>query len=100
MSETQWKSRPHFHYSHLNLRRNPFGEASTEERIPLAVANIEEIRQYFMRPKTAIQLMGEHGRGKTSHLLALKRELQTRHGLAVPYAADAASIVLFSWPKP
>ena len=75
MTECEWKPRPHFPYSHLNLCRNPFGEATTKERITLAVADTDEMRLAFQQPKTAIQLIGKRGRGKTSHLLALKREL-------------------------
>jgi len=85
MLEAPWEPRPYFHYSHLNLRRNPFGEATTEQRIQLAVANMDEIRVLFCRPKSAIQFIGDHGRGKTSHLLALKRELLAKQGLNTPY---------------
>jgi hypothetical protein len=85
VNEREWKPRPHFPYSHLNLCRNPFGEATTQERISLAIADTDEMRRTFRQPKTAIQLVGRHGRGKTSHLLALKRELLAHDGLDAAY---------------
>ena len=61
-------------FAHLNLRFNPFGEADAEERGWLAVVELPELR-----PREVLQLVGDSGRGKTTHLLALR----ARHPEAV-----------------
>jgi len=81
----EWQPRPFYPHSHLNLRHNPFGEASPEERVSLAVSDGGELIELFLRPNSAIQVMGDHGRGKTSKLLALKRALLSEEGLDVEY---------------
>ena len=58
-------------FAHLNLRFNPFGEATPEERAKLAVVDIERFAQRLCAPGFAVQFIGEHGRGKSTHLLAL-----------------------------
>jgi hypothetical protein len=72
-------------FTHLNLQRNPFGEPPPGERTALVVADVEALADQLMRPGKAIQLMGEHGRGKTSRLLALQSRLSDRLGQPVPY---------------
>lgn len=52
-------------FAHLNLRWNPFGEPSAEDRVHLAVIDFPEIH-----PGKVIQFIGESGHGKTTHLLA------------------------------
>jgi hypothetical protein len=62
-------------YAHLNLTRNPFGEASGAERATLAVIDVEhsiELTRRLARPGFAVQVLGDSGRGKTTHLLALR----------------------------
>ena len=58
-------------YSHLNLKINPFGELNREQRARVAVVDIEGLRDALMEPGTAIQFEGNHGHGKSTHLLAL-----------------------------
>ena len=58
-----------------NLRRNPFGELTREERVELAVVDVESIGDQVSRPHTAVQLIGGCGRGKTTRLLALARAM-------------------------
>ena len=53
-------------YAHLNLRWNPFGEPSREDRAELAVVELPDLA-----PGDALQFLGESGRGKSTHLLAL-----------------------------
>jgi energy-coupling factor transporter ATP-binding protein EcfA2 len=53
-------------FSHLNLRVNPFGEASVEDRSRLAVVDAEALAEGEI-----VQFIGDSGRGKTTHLLAL-----------------------------
>lgn len=72
-------------YRHLNLRRNPFGVPSTRDRAQLIVADVSQLADQMLQPKTAIQLMGNHGRGKSSRLFALQRELADRLNQPVPF---------------
>lgn len=58
-------------FCHLNLRRNPFGELSPEERIPLAVVEIEQALEHLRQPRSSVQIIGQKGNGKTTHLLAI-----------------------------
>jgi hypothetical protein len=53
-------------FAHLNLRWNPFGEPPLPARSRLAVVDLPE-----MRPWDVVQIVGDSGRGKTTHLLAL-----------------------------
>jgi len=58
-------------YAHLNLRWNPFGAISIEDAPQLAVVDVEAFVDRLQRPGFALQFLGEPGRGKTTHLLAL-----------------------------
>ena len=58
-------------FSHLNLRRNPFGELTAEERTALAIVEIGPALQHLTQPRAAVQFIGEKGYGKTTHLLVL-----------------------------
>ena len=80
-------------FSCLNLRFNPFGELDTEERKQLACVRVADLANYVGSPKTAIQLLGNHGRGKTTHLLALHA-----HFPEIPYF-KIHSGQLISFPK-
>lgn len=59
-------------YSHLNLRRNPFGEFSVEERVALADVDVGQFDALLTDPTAALQFVGEKGYGKTTHLLAIR----------------------------
>lgn len=61
-------------YTHLNLRWNPFGEATPEERAELAHVDIKQFRD-ALQPGCAIELRAEHGRGKSTTLFALRKAL-------------------------
>jgi hypothetical protein len=54
----------------LNLRWNPFSEPNLDERAELAV----QIPDFSLEPKKAILILGEKGRGKTTHLLTLHQK--------------------------
>jgi hypothetical protein len=56
----------------LNLRWNPFGEPSREDRAVLAVTDVE-VWSRWLEGRVALQLLGDSGHGKTTHLLALGR---------------------------
>jgi len=58
-------------YAALNLRFNPFGELSREQRVLLAVVDIGDLPQRLCQPRVAIQFLADHGYGKSTHLLAL-----------------------------
>ena len=63
--------------SELHLRCNPFGELLPEERARVAVGDFEGLARVLAQPGTAIQLRGDCGRGKSSHLFGLRRALPT-----------------------
>ena len=63
-------------FVHLNLRRNPFGELPPEERPRLAVVEVSRwIEPLSGPPGFALQVLGDAGRGKTTHLIALREAL-------------------------
>lgn len=61
-------------FAPLNLRWNPFGEVPPERRGALTVPtlDIEACALRLARPGFAVELLGAEGRGKSSHLLALR----------------------------
>jgi len=59
-------------YEHLNLRYNPFGEVDADRRASLAVADVAGIVRRLKRGRFAVQFLGDRGRGKTTHLLAIR----------------------------
>ena len=59
-------------FVHLNLRFNPFGELPLKYRAELAVIEMTPLLEHLERPRAVLQLIGEKGHGKTTHLLALK----------------------------
>jgi hypothetical protein len=58
-------------FAHLNLRRNPFGSLSRDERVELAVVDLKNLPIALAEPGTAIQFLGPEGHGKTTHLISL-----------------------------
>lgn len=62
-------------YRRFNLRRNPFGELSREERAELAVIDMDRWRTALRTPDSALQFIAPCGHGKTTHLLGLQRWL-------------------------
>ena len=67
-----------------NLFRNPFGELSREERAELAVVELSQWQSYFHDDQTVLQFMGHCGRGKTTHLLAIRRDLPNAEYIYLP----------------
>ena len=57
----------------LNLRWNPFGEPAPEDIAGLAVVDVEAYVDRLRKPGFAVQYLGEAGRGKSTHLMALHR---------------------------
>ena len=62
-------------FAHLNLRRNPFGELPPLERVRVAVVDIACWLPWLSGDRRALQWVGDCGRGKTTHLLALHARL-------------------------
>ena len=71
-------------YSHLNLRRNPFGEFSEEERTVLALVDVDAIITRLNDPHYVVQFIGEKGYGKTTHLLAIRSRLHDAGYVHIP----------------
>ena len=66
-------------YAHLNLRMNPFGELEPRDRARVAVADVGPLLAHLERPRAAVELVGRCGRGKSTHLHALRRALPHAH---------------------
>ena len=64
-------------FAHLNLRYNPFGEVPLSERGSLAVTQLDMDRlvSRLQQPGFVKMFLGDCGRGKTTHLLALREHL-------------------------
>lgn len=59
----------------LNLAFNPFGELTPAQRGAVAVGPFDALAAELRVPKTAVQLRGPCGHGKSSHLHGLARAL-------------------------
>lgn len=66
---------PRSPYHCWNLLRNPFGELTRQERAELAVVDVTMYLAELRAGRTALQFLGDQGRGKTTHLLALRGSL-------------------------
>lgn len=58
-----------------NLQFNPFGELTAHERVQLAVFDPAAVAAELWQGQTAIQFLGDCGRGKTTRLLSLANHL-------------------------
>ncbi|MDP7741580.1 MAG: hypothetical protein QGF67_09080 [Lentisphaeria bacterium] len=58
-------------FAHLNLRFNPFGELEPQTRAELAVVSLEDLPRQLQQQRLAVEFVGPHGHGKSTHLLAL-----------------------------
>lgn len=67
-----------------NLRRNPFGELTRAERVEVAVVDVAAIREKLSEPKTAVQFIGDCGRGKTTRMLVLAASFADAHYVYLP----------------
>ncbi len=87
-------------FAHLNLRWNPFGEASMEDIARLAIVQVEQYVDRLRRPGFALQFMGAPGRGKTTHMLALREYFPQApyfhfaEGAAIPEIPEAPLLFL------
>lgn len=67
-----------------NLRRNPFGELTRQERTELAVVEVSEWVDYLQDDQAILQLIGPCGRGKTTHALAILHALPDAQYIYLP----------------
>lgn len=59
-----------------NLRRNPFGQLTREERGHLAVVDrMQQWLEWLKNTRAAIEFVGPCGHGKSTHLLAIMSQL-------------------------
>lgn len=75
-------------FARLNLRWNPFGEVPERDRGRLAVVDrdLSRVVTRLAAPGFAVELLGDCGRGKSSHLYAIRDALRERFGaLPVTY---------------
>lgn len=70
--------------SHLNLQVNPFGECTVEDRIATATVDCDQWTDWLSTDQHALQFIGDSGRGKSTHLLALSKHFATSHYLYIP----------------
>lgn len=89
-------------YTDLNLRFNPFGRLTPEEEATVALPDLDQVvyARRLRQPGTAIQFLGPSGRGKTTHLLALRRHfpgapyIHIARGEAIPRIPAARILFL------
>jgi hypothetical protein len=71
-------------WARCNLRRNPFGELTPDERAEVAVVDVDRMVRHVARPRSAVQLIGDCGRGKTTRMLALWKQNHTASYVYLP----------------
>ncbi len=76
-------------FAALNLWRNPFGEVSRDERAGLA-----EVDLALPSPGEVLQIIGEAGHGKSTHLLALAARLYEAEYEYVPLGSTGLLAVI------
>ncbi|TWT94635.1 hypothetical protein [Stieleria varia] len=75
LTSNRWIGAPAQRWASHNLSRNPFGELTRQERIELAVVDVQAVAQFISQPRRAYQFIGECGRGKTTRMLAITRHI-------------------------
>ncbi len=85
-----------------NLRRNPFGELTRDERVSLAVTDVvqwsETLQQAMLEcQRVAIQFIGRAGRGKTTRMLALASNFPE---CSYTYVAEDEPCPAIPWGRP
>ena len=71
-------------YHRYNLRRNPFGELTREERADLAVVDVGDWLKFLADDRSVLQFIGPCGHGKTTHLLAIERAIRKAEYVYLP----------------
>ncbi len=75
-----------------NLSRNPFGELTRQERAEVAVVDVSGIAALVQNDFSAVQLIGQCGRGKTTRMLALHHGLPDSTYAYLPQDGPCPSI--------
>jgi hypothetical protein len=75
-------------FEHLNLRRNPFGELSAEVRTQLAIvelkAALDHLQSGYRKRPPVLQVIGDKGFGKTTHLLSIATHFPSASYIHIP----------------
>lgn len=75
-------------WTQSNLYRNPFGELTSEQRVEVAVVDIDSIiklvAQSDFHDPVAVQFIGRCGRGKTTRMLSLANRLDESSYTYIP----------------
>jgi hypothetical protein len=82
-------------FSHLNLRKNPFGELSVCERVQIAYVDLEAALEHLKRKDkhgrgAVLQVVGEKGFGKSTHLLSIAARLPDAAYVYLPEDSKAS----------
>lgn len=77
MSDTSSSLEHWLPWAKCNLCRNPFGELTPDERADVAIVDLDPIARRVAQPRSAVQLIAECGRGKTTRMLALWKSIRT-----------------------
>lgn len=79
---------PIIRFPHLNLWRNPFGEFDRQHRAVVACCDVSDELRWLQETcgagQRVIEFIGPSGYGKTTHLLALMRQLPGSQYIYVP----------------
>lgn len=73
-SVSQYNKNCMLSFASLNLRFNPFGELTQNQRFHLFQGSGSQLISHFKKENTAVQIFGPSGSGKTSHLITLMGE--------------------------
>ena len=80
-------------FARFNLRCNPFGELTRDERAVVAVVEADRWLEWLQKETwRAVQFIGPCGRGKTTHLLALQAHLPGAHYVYLPQVGPLPAI--------
>jgi GTPase SAR1 family protein len=71
-------------YAHLNLRFNPFGELSNEDRCLCSVVDCDDWICFLQNRDSAVQFIGNSGCGKTTCCLSLQHHFSHAEYYRVP----------------
>lgn len=88
-------------WARLNLRHNPFGEPEPDEIPQLVVApEVEELVARLRRARSAVQVLGASGRGKTARLRAIGRSFPDRPYVYLPQDGPLPGLPSFEDARP
>ncbi|TWU51024.1 hypothetical protein Poly51_43180 [Rubripirellula tenax] len=74
------------------LFRNPFGELTRDERAELAIVDMDRFEPLIGQPRSAVQFVGDCGRGKTTRMLAIARRFADASYVYLPEGGPTPAI--------